>query len=435
MIRRIEIHNFHGFASFSTEFHDRLTVIVGDNGAGKSSLLDALAIAAGGFLRGLDGVVSNGITEGDALNRIHDKGSEGDILPQYPVSIAADGEVAGKSVHWRRERNSPTGRTTTGNAKQILAIAKACQQRVRAGDKSMILPVISVYGNGRAWAQKRGTAGQLATFSRLDGYADCLDAGASETLMVKWFEKMTIQEFQNARSSPELTAVKKAISRCYAGITGFRDVKVQFNLDTRGIDIIAADGSGTARCCPMRNLSDGYRSTLSLVADIACRMAVLNPQFLDRVPDQTPGIVLIDEIELHLHPKWQQRILADLLAVFPCVQFIISTHAPCVIGSVRKENLLVLSDSSRAFCPSEEVYGSDANTVLCGVMHADERVPSVKRDFQAFYDAMDQAQLERARSILEALEAEIGTRDPELTAAQVSLDLETSQEASPDWTN
>ena len=190
------------------------------------------------------------------------------------------------------------------------------------------------------------------------------------------------------------------------------------------IEVTARDGSGRARRCPMKDFSGGYRNTLSLIAEIAYHMAVLSPQLGDRVLEETPGIVLIDEIELHLHPIQQQRILSDLQAIFPCVQFVVSTYAPSVIGSVRKENLLLLSDSAVAYTPSEEVYGSDSDTVLCSIMGADERVSAVKRAFQAFYAAIDDGQLERARSILEGLEVQIGSCDTGITAARVTIDLE-----------
>ena len=88
-------------------------------------------------------------------------------------------------------------------------------------------------------------------------------------------------------------------------------------------------------------MSDGYRNMLSMVADIAYRMALLNPQFLGEVTKKTSGVVLIDEIDLHLHPAWQRHIVSALKEIFPKVQFIVSTHAPSVISSVPKEEIVV----------------------------------------------------------------------------------------------
>ena len=107
---------------------------------------------------------------------------------------------------------------------------------------------------------------------------------------------------------------------------------------------------------PFHELSDGYRNTLSLIADIAYRMAILNPQFLGDVTKKTPGIVLIDEVDLHLHPIWQKRILKTLKNVFPLVQFIVTTHSPSIISSARADELLILNgDSCKNF--EYEVYG------------------------------------------------------------------------------
>jgi len=426
IIKNITLNNFRCFESFIANFHDKLTVIVGNNGAGKSSLLDSISIAIGTFLAGLDGFYGAGISKNDAMNKCYDMGSVVDLQPQFPVSIRADGIVAGQTVSWMREVHSLDGRTTIRDAKEIISIAQECQSRIRAGDKGVILPLLSYYGTGRLWAQKKEKRGnkQIAKFSRTVGYTDCLAAESNEKLMMKWFEKMTIQEAQNGRISPEFASVKQAISKCYEGITGSADVKVFFNFDTHGLDIQYAEADGTHKRSPMSNLSDGYKNTLSMIADIAYRMAILNPQLLERVLSDTPGIVLIDEIDLHLHPVWQQRILRDLCSIFPSIQFIVSTHAPSVINSVKKENLLILADDGKGVQPITETYGSDANSILTSVMDATERPSEVKSQFAAYYAAIDAGNLDEGERILDELAQQIGTSDPELTSARVTLDLE-----------
>ena len=425
-IKSIQIENFHGFKKFSASFHDRLTVIVGANGAGKSSLLDAISVAAGTFLTGFDGVSGSGISKHDAMNVCYDMGSVVDLQPQFPVRIQTTGIVDGRDVLWSRELNSSDGRTTIVNAKPILSIAEAYQTRLRAGDKTLILPVISYYGTGRLWAQKKekNAASPIGSFSRLVGYTDCLAAESNEKLMLKWFEKMTIQEAQNQTTSPEFSAVKQAVSKCYQSITGYSDVSAQYNLDTHGIDILFSEADGTRKRYPMNDLSDGYKNTISMIADIAYRMAVLNPQLLGKTLEKTPGVIMIDEVDLHLHPIWQQRILGDLCKLFPSVQFIVSTHAPSVISSVRKENLLILSDMEQGDQPTEETYGSDVNSILTSVMDASERPLEIKKSFSVFYDAVSEGQLQEAERILDEIEQKIGPNDAELTSARVTLNLE-----------
>ena len=174
----------------------------------------------------------------------------------------------------------------------------------------------------------------------------------------------------------------------------------------------------------MKNLSDGYRNTLGMIADIAYRMAILNPQLLGDVLQKTPGIILIDEVDLHLHPRWQERIIGDLQAVFPQVQFIVSTHAPAVISSVRQDNLRILSGEKQSSTVPAEVYGKDANSILTGVMDASPRPAEIQSLFGRFYQAIDSGELEKAARTLDEIEYLIGAEDPELVGARVSLALE-----------
>ena len=119
--------------------------------------------------------------------------------------------------------------------------------------------------------------------------------------------------------------------------------------------------------------SQWMKNTLSMIGDIAYRMAVLNPTLGDQVLEKTPGVVLIDEIDLHLHPQWQQTILSDLHAIFPEIQFIVSSHAPAVINSVPREQIRIL-DHGEIYMPAAQTYGRDANSILREVMNVSDRI-------------------------------------------------------------
>lgn len=425
-VEAITLINFRCFENLKIDLNQDLTVIVGNNGAGKSSILDAISIAMGTFLAGFDNVPTIGIAKEDAHYKFYDMGSVIDVQSQFPVIISAEGSVNGKTVAWKRELSSSTGRTRIVEAKEITSQSTECQKRISAGDKSLILPILSYYGTGRLWAQKKEKVAseQLHKFSRLVGYTDCLAAESNEKLMLKWFEKMTIQEAQNKTVSPEFLAVKQAMVKCFQGIAGYLNVDVRFNLDTHSIDIGYKDNTGAHLNFPMMTLSDGYKSTLCLVADIAYRMAILNPQLLGDVTQKTSGIVLIDEIDLHLHPLWQQRIIKDLTTIFPLVQFIVSTHSPTIISSVCKENLLILNNCDSATYSGVEVYGSDSNSILESVMDANERPVEIKELFAQFYNLVDEEDWKQAQAILNAIEEKIGINDPELNSARITLSLE-----------
>ena len=297
------LHNFRCFSDIEIKFNNRLTVVVGNNGAGKSTILEAATIAAGTLTAAMDGLTNYGIKKSDAHYKYYDLGSTIDVQPQFPVEITASGKMDGKDITWSRSLKSAKGRGGLASAKELTSIAEEYQERMRNGDRELKLPVISYYGTGRLWAQHSEKKND--TFeknNRSNGYIDSLDGAANDKLMMKWFEKMTYQQLQRQEKIPEFVAVKMALEQIFASVTGYSDVKVQFNLDTGEIDILYFDGTEHVRM-PVSQLSDGYKCTISLIADIAYRMAILNPQLLNKVLVETEGIILIDEVGLAFTSK------------------------------------------------------------------------------------------------------------------------------------
>lgn len=423
-LKSMTLHNFRCFSDLDVCFHDRLTVIVGSNGAGKSTVLEAATIAAGTFTSAMDGLTNYGIKKSDAHYKCFDLGSSIDVQPQFPVEITVTGNVAGKDISWTRNLNSANGRGGLAAAKDLTQIAQDCQDRMRKGDRDLKLPIISYYGTGRLWAKHREKKSDTFEKSnRSNGYIDSLDGAANDKLMMKWFQKMTLQELQRKQEIPELVAVRAAMEQVFSSVTGFSDVNVQFNLDTGDIDIIYRNNDNEHVRIPLALLSDGYKCTISLIADIAYRMALLNPQLLDKVLTETEGIVLIDEIDLHLHPAWQKRILKDLMDTFPKVQFIVSTHAPEVINSVKSDSVVVLKENA-VFPAADETYGKDANTILREVMEVSARPDAVRKLFEQFYNHLDRGEWRQAETVIEQLEAEVGNNDAEVNSCRVRLELE-----------
>lgn len=423
-LKSMTLHNFRCFSDLKVNFNNRLTVLVGNNGAGKSTVLEAAAIAAGTLTSAMDGLTNYGIKKSDAHYKCFDLGSNVDVQPQFPVEITAVGTVDGQDISWVRNLNSAKGRGGLASAKEMTRIAENYQNRMRSGDKELKLPIISYYGTGRLWNQHREKKNDIfEKNSRSNGYIDSLDGAANDKLMMKWFQKMTMQQFQRGELIPEFTAVRMAMEQVFASIAGVSDVQVQFNLDTSDIDILYFDKNKEHIRIPVSLLSDGYKCTISLIADIAYRMAILNPQLLDKVLTETEGIVLIDEIDLHLHPSWQKRILKDLMEVFPKVQFIVSTHAPEVINSAKQESIVVLSHNT-VMPAMNETYGKDANTILREVMEVSERPDDIKQLFDQLYSLLDEEAWQQAEHVIEKLEEEIGSNDPEVNACRVRLELE-----------
>jgi len=290
-----------------------------------------------------------------------------------------------------------------------------------------MLPILAYYGTGRLWDYHREKQTDIfEKNSRANGYINCMDGTANIKLMMNWFSKMTVQKYQNQElglgSIPELTAVYSAMETCYMRITGYRNVKMQFNIGTKELEVAYRDGNGNLMRMPISQLSDGYKNTISLVADIAYRMAVLNPQLLGDVCKKTEGIVLIDEIDLHLHPAWQQRILGDLEEIFPNVQLIVTTHAPAVINTVKSDNVIIL-DSGSIFEPSGEVHGKDLNSIVSSLMQSSERPWQIKNLFASFYESIDNGNVSEANDILNEIKLLIGNDDSEVVSCNIKLKL------------
>jgi predicted ATP-binding protein involved in virulence len=152
-------------------------------------------------------------------------------------------------------------------------------------------------------------------------------------------------------------------------------------------------------------------------------MIELNPQLGESAIEKTDGVVLIDEIELHLHPKWQQRVLLGLLSIFPKIQFIATTNSPAVIQSARNKSLMIL-DGESAYYPKPNYYGWDVSTLMTCVMEVPEHPEEIEEMLDGIYADIDAGELETAKAKVDELESVVGRNYPEITGIRVSIDLE-----------
>lgn len=431
-LKNIKISNYRCFKDAEIDFDDHITLVVGKNGAGKTAILDAVAVSVSTFLLGIDGGVSRSILKDDARYEFHDLNGTIDPQHQFPVSIESIGNCRNKEeVKWVRSLNSENGKTTIKGAGELISIAKKTQEMIMRGYQTLILPLISYYGTGRLYAQKKEKRNikSLTEFKRQVGYVDCMAAESNEKLMLNWFQSQTLKSLQEQQKTGILErplllkTVEKAICRSFERISGARNASLIFDLDTHRLVLEFETADGDAQKFAMEEMSDGYKNTLSMIGDIAYRMAVLNPTLGDQVLEKTPGVVLIDEIDLHLHPQWQQTILSDLHAIFPEVQFIVSSHAPAVINSIPREQIRIL-DRGEIYMPAAQTYGRDANSILREVMQVSERPADIKNRMNLFYAYMDENNYKEADKVLSEIEVIVGTTDQDIAAARTSLDLE-----------
>ncbi len=425
-INSIRVKNFRCFEELTIILNKNYTVLIGVNGTGKSTILDAISVGLGSYIAGFENLSSNGINKNDSSYKMYQLGSAVNREHQFPVEVEMDAQLENINIEWKRSLNSEKGKTTVAGARDIMQYVGKLQEKVRSGDKETILPVIAYYGTGRLWMQKKEkkvTNKQVAS-SRLNGYIDCLDAASNEKLMLNWFEDMTYIELQHKKNVPELEVVKDVMAKCYRSINpDICDLEFIFNVKSHELEIVSKKCNGEIENLPVRLLSDGIKSTLSMVADIAYRMAVLNPQLLQDISSQTSGVILIDEIDMHLHPSWQKKIIHDLCMIFPKVQFVFTTHAPSILANVKKENVLVL-DNYHVYEPSNTTYGRDITAILREIMQVEVRPAEVVEKINSFYYHLDHGELEAAKKNLSELNGILGDNDADVVKAKVSLDLE-----------
>jgi len=173
------------------------------------------------------------------------------------------------------------------------------------------------------------------------------------------------------KSNRMYDGVKQAIKNAMGGVQD-----LLYDLEEE--DVVVCFSSGET--LPFRLLSEGVRNMLGMVADIAYRAAILNPHLAEKVCQSTPGIVLIDEIDLHLHPKWQRRVVDDLRRTFPQLQFIATTHSPFIVQSLRPGDLIDLEKKPSGEYANRSI--EDITEVVMGVP-----VPQRSYRYQQMYEA------------------------------------------------
>lgn len=423
-IDRLTIENFNGFERREFRFNPHFNLLVGDNAAGKTSVLNALAVSVGTWFLGIRGFEkSPGIGADEVRVAAHRHLDSYTFEKQFPARIECSGLVMGNTLSWVRELQREGGRTTSVDAKALLGAASEAERRVRAGE-DVTLPLICSYGTERLWFEKThrqrktGGVGASQRPSRLDGYRDCFDFTIQETALIDWIRDQATVSPQLGKAPIALDVVKGSIEKC---VEGARSAYYDGRYDD--LVVLMDDPNGPQL---FRNLSDGQRIMLTLVGDLARRAVTLNPHLGTGALRDTPGIVLVDELDLHLHPRWQRRVVHDLKATFPSLQFITTTHSPQLIGEALPEEIRVLDENETTTPPRS--FGIDSSRVLEEVMGARSRNDSVEGLLSRLARSIEDEDFDHAARLLTEVEASLGPDDPEVTRARALMAFLESRE-------
>lgn len=414
------LKNYRCFDELEMSLHPQLTVIVAENGQGKTTLLDAIRVGLWPFINSFElaktstfNDPANSIAVDDArLIRL----ASNDMGRQLPVHVKLTGDykwaTEGRNLDellpesWERTRLKEEEGTKTTDDKQAGLMkdwAHDIQNKIRAPDKPPLdLPVFGYYGSGRLWAQKRlmkahkDSSDSNDFYIRTFAYQNCLDPASSYKSFKEWFiwawtNRINIDYLQYPKPEEKriaqnrVTVTQRVIDALLKETTGWHTL--EYSMDEQKSLVLNHDQLGRMK---VDFLSDGIRGVLAMAGDIAYRCIKLNPQ-MDDAASYTKGVVLIDEVDMHLHPRWQQTILTSLCNAFPKIQFIVTTHSPQVLTTVKRENIRLLTRDAEgipyAELPYQEIKGIESGVALNDAMHVNPIPPVEEAQWLADYTA------------------------------------------------
>ena len=377
LIRELHIQNFRRFEDLKVTFEDDLTVLVARNGHGKSSILDAIPVLLGPFVGAFDRGRSRGFTAADARQYLDPE----TLNPRIYWPIRVEGAVVLpvfdhnqlrpdlQDHQLARQLSSSKGTTTVGEVVALRRYGKTMQDNINKLVDN-ILPVLAYYGNGRLWkVDKNLSRKKVLTENRSIAYEDCFSSSSNFLQLQQWMAKATM--FKMQQSNPLLVPHVVMMASRLKGIQQAVDAVLREEGWSRfgyclGFEELAMYHNELG-LLPVSQLSDGIRGVVALVADLAFRCVRLNSFYGQFAVEMTNGIVLIDEVDQHLHPGWQQRILPALRDAFPKIQFIVTTHSPEVLTTVESRQIRILQDGKCYGAPTGAL-GAESSRLLQSVL-------------------------------------------------------------------
>ncbi|MEH2360098.1 AAA family ATPase [Nostoc sp.] len=407
-VKRLKMQSFRGIGDLTLEFDETgPTVLIGINGVGKSSIIDCLAILLSRFTSSIQHSTPSGrlFREEDITNE--EKETHNEII----ISLNAE-EATWSLTKVRRGRS----KDTSSNLSAITKVAENIKKELHTFHQ-LNIPVLVYYSTNRAVLDIPLKIRTKHLFEQIDIYENALTGAGSEfRLFFEWFRNREDLESELLRDNrdyqdTQLEAVRQAI---YLLIPSFSHLRVRrsplrMTVRKQNEELI------------VNQLSDGEKCLLAMVGDLARRLAIANPSLPD--PLQGSGVVLIDEIELHLHPKWQREIIPALTRTFPNCQFIVTTHSPQVISQVKPEGIYILEKTDEGVVAKkpESSFGRDSNRILEDIMGVPERPQEIKESLLELFRLIDAGNIEGARQLRQQLANEIGADEPEFVKADVLI--------------
>ncbi len=407
-IKKLVLHNFRQFETIKLDFDDKLTVLIAENGGGKTTILDGLA-----------GMMSYIIEQIKQIPRQKEPFIKDDIRwkqNNFENELTFNQTLSPLSVQFDiRQQKSGFNLENEGEVFYDL------NQKVRLGE--MNLPIIAYYpcylasyplSNGQKEEK------ELMYSEPFDVYEHALDTYVLDfKVLKKWLIWKFHQETENGDK------VFNFIREALVGEKGilndelqrrFTDLKVTYQESPNGNFVFLKDEIMLFE----NQLSSGERSLMTLVADIARRLVIANPLSINPLSEGS-GLVLIDEIDLHLHPSWQQKVVGKLRSIFPKVQFVMTTHSAEVLKGLDRQHLRIIKNG-QLISVAPYIKGRDTNSILSDAFDLPERDTETEKKLSDFYELVQQNKI-AARKILDNLKIDWGEMDEEIIRAESYFEI------------
>lgn len=410
IVKDLRIANFRAINEASFSFQPGFNLIVGVNGVGKTSVMHALGVCLSTVLK-----VANGLP-----GRVGKFSLEDIRIGANAVTVECDVEITGTSYTYLAHRPRDTGtpqEPKIESREQIPRFPEIYGFRGVEPPRGDVAPATGralavFFSTTRAVPSERSPK-RTAAAGGLAGA--CADALASRELrlaeIAAWMKVQEKMRSERPTAGRVLDAMTSAVERFLPDYGTLR-------LGTEGESLLLI-GLGAIEV-PVKHLSDGERGALALVLDLTRRLAQANPE-LDDPALQAEAVVLIDEIDLHLHPRWQRRIARNLTDAFPQCQFIATTHSPQVIGEVEHNRIQIISDGI-VYSPKYS-FGVDSSRILEEIMGANPRTEEVDALLSSISTLIGEERFDEVQPSLEQLTALLGETDPEVIRLVTILDF------------
>jgi predicted ATP-binding protein involved in virulence len=426
----LHLQNFRPFNDLTIEFNQNLNlnVLIGINGAGKSAILDAIAIALSPFLSRLSkrGLFQSEIQFGFKETDIK-LGNE-----NAKIRISVNGI---SNCEWEIKK-SLLQQTVKNDFSSLNDFVKLYQNEL-LNNNLFNLPIIAYYPIERMVfdnSSKNTLKKKKYEYLQYLAYQNSLSPSINKfNEFIGWFaeeegyEDKVLLEKDNSYRNPKLQTIRSAIELFLSLFetfgSSFSNIRIKKERNENGIKyysgivsslVISKNGEDFE----LEQLSSGEKMIIMLVVDIAKKLTIANPSRDN--PLEGDGIVLIDEIDLHLHPQWQRDIVPALCKTFPKCQFIITTHSPQVLSKIRKENIFIIEDN-KIVKNTPFTYGKDSNSILFDIFNTIERPQAIQEKIDKCFRLLDEENYEAGQKMIEELSSILGENDSEIVRAKSLL--------------